>query len=40
MADAMAELAEIESRPLEEHPDGYARIHAGLQRALAAIDTA
>ncbi|WP_159440876.1 hypothetical protein [Jatrophihabitans endophyticus] len=40
VAEALRELDGLAEKPLAEHPDGYARVHAGLQRALAEIDDA
>jgi hypothetical protein len=37
---ALEELATVAGRPLVEHPDAFARVHAGLQQALADIDDA
>ena len=40
VASAVAELDRIGETPLAEQPDGYQRIHAELQTALASIDDA
>ncbi len=38
--DIGAALAELAARPLAEHAEGYERLHADLQAALAEIDGA
>lgn len=38
VAAALRELSALEQRPLAEHPDAFARTHAGLQQALSDID--
>ena len=40
VAAAVRELDTVAQRPLAEHPDAFARVHAGLQQALSDIDDA
>jgi hypothetical protein len=38
LADALAPLAGLAERPIEQHPDVFQEIHSTLQGALADID--
>lgn len=38
--ESLTELADLQGRPLREHPEIYQRVHTALQEALAEIDSA